>query len=156
MILYHGSNQQVTTIDLTKSRPAKDFGRAFYLSDLRSQAEEMAKFKTQTFGGELVVNEFVFDEDALLSDNLKVKKFDSYSEEWARFALANRDSKELLHDYDIVYGPIANDRIGRQVFNFKAGYIDFPTFVERIKYMEGITFQWAFCTERAIKFLSSR
>lgn len=32
MKLYHGSNVKVDQIDLGKSRPAKDFGRAFYLS----------------------------------------------------------------------------------------------------------------------------
>ena len=40
MLLYHGSNMIIEDIDLTKSRPYKDFGRAFYLSDDRSQAEK--------------------------------------------------------------------------------------------------------------------
>ena len=30
--LYHGSNVEIEQIDLSKSRPFKDFGRAFYLS----------------------------------------------------------------------------------------------------------------------------
>ena len=130
MKLFHGSNMYVTQIDLSRSRPAKDFGRAFYLSDDREQAMEMAQFKVDTFGGEVVVNEFELDEPAL--DNLK-----------------------CVHDYDVVYGPIANDRIGRQIFNFQSGYIDFQTFLRRIQYPVGITFQWAFCTERAIKTLRS-
>ncbi len=33
MILYHGSNTNITEIDLQKSKPNKDFGRGFYLSD---------------------------------------------------------------------------------------------------------------------------
>ena len=32
MILYHGSNMEISEIDLAKSRPYKDFGKAFYLS----------------------------------------------------------------------------------------------------------------------------
>ena len=32
MILFHGSNMPVETIDLALSKPNKDFGRAFYLS----------------------------------------------------------------------------------------------------------------------------
>lgn len=67
--------------------------------------------------------------------------------------MANRNSVEMLHDFDVVYGPIANDRIGRQIFNLQAGYIDFDTFIKRIQYSKGVTFQWAFCTERAIKLL---
>lgn len=30
--LYHGSTVDIDRIDLAKSRPNKDFGRAFYLS----------------------------------------------------------------------------------------------------------------------------
>lgn len=39
MRLYHGSNVKVENIDLSRSRPAKDFGRAFYLSDEIEQAK---------------------------------------------------------------------------------------------------------------------
>ena len=101
----------------------------------------------------MVVNVFEFDTSVL--EELKVLHFDRYSEEWAKFVLANRNSLETLHDYDVVFGPIANDKIGRQIFNLQAGYIDFPTFIKRIQYPEGITFQWAFCTERAVKHLHS-
>ena len=153
MRLYHGSNMRVTDIDLLKSRPAKDFGRAFYLSADREQAVDMGRFKVDTFGGEVVVNEFEFDENALAE--LNYLRFEEYTEEWAKFVLANRETDECAHDYDVVYGPIANDRIGRQIFNFHSGYIDFSTFLKRIQYPEGITFQWAFCTERSINLLKS-
>ncbi len=151
MKLYHGSNVRVEKIDLSKSRPAKDFGRAFYLSSEKEQAVEMAQFKVETFGGDVVVNCFEFDESSL--DTLKFLCFESYTEDWAKFVLANRNSADMLHDFDVVYGPIANDKIGRQIFNLQAGYINFDTFINRIQYSKGITFQWAFCTERAIKLL---
>ena len=153
MRLYHGSNVRVEKIDLSKSRPAKDFGQAFYLSAEFEQAKEMAQFKVETFGGEAIVNSFEFEVSSL--EGLKVLYFEGYSEDWAKFVLTNRNSSETLHDYDVVFGPIANDKIGRQIFNLQAGYIDFPTFIKRIQYPEGITFQWAFCTERAIKLLQS-
>ena len=38
MILYHGTNKAFDTIDLTKSKPNKDFGQGFYLSREYSQA----------------------------------------------------------------------------------------------------------------------
>ena len=58
MILFHGSNTEVTSIDLQKSKPNKDFGRAFYLSDNEQQAFEMAEFKTSTLGGNIIINKF--------------------------------------------------------------------------------------------------
>ena len=40
MILYHGSNQPIDAIDLDKSKKAKDFGKGFYLSKDKGQAEK--------------------------------------------------------------------------------------------------------------------
>ena len=116
MILYHGSNQVIDKVNLLKSRPNKDFGRAFYLSDTFQQAEEMALFKSEVEGGTPVVNKFTFDENMMKSSSLRVLTFEEYSEEWARFVFANRDSAngEVLHDYDIVYGFAQVNGMGRQ------------------------------------------
>ena len=148
MILYHGSNVQVKTIDLALSKPNKDFGRAFYLSTDEEQAEVMASFKAELLGGEKVVTSFEIDS----FDGLKVKRFNEYSEEWANFVYSHRTEPQgkTLHDYDVVYGPIANDRIGAQITRFQQGYITFEEFLNRIKYIKGITFQYAFCTQEAI------
>lgn len=156
MILYHGSNQRIAKIDLGKSRPNKDFGRAFYLSDNYGQAEEMASFRAELEGGEVTVNKYLANDDLMRNPSLRILTFQEYSEDWARFVLSNRDASagEIAHSYDIVYGPIANDRVGRQIANLKDGYIDFSTFIERLKYMRGITFQYAFCTDLAISKLT--
>lgn len=148
MILYHGSNVQVKTIDLALSKPNKDFGRAFYLSTDEEQAEVMASFKAELLGGEKVVTSFEIDS----FEGLKVKRFNEYSEEWANFVYSHRTEPQgkTLHDYDVVYGPIANDRIGAQITRYQQGYITFEEFLNRIKYIKGITFQYAFCTQEAI------
>ena len=51
MILYHGSNVWIDAIDLTKSKPGKDFGIGFYLSADLNQAKDMAEKKALIFGG---------------------------------------------------------------------------------------------------------
>lgn len=155
MKLYHGSNVFIEQIDLSKSKPNKDFGRAFYLSDLRFQAEEMAAFKVDFLGGSLAVTEFEFDEAVLESGDLKFKRFEGYTMDWAKFIYNHRTDPHgrTLHDYDIVYGPIANDRIGLQIANFQNGYISFEEFYRRIQFMKGITYQYAFCTPLAISKL---
>lgn len=43
MILYHGSNLKIEEIDLTKSKPYKDFGKGFYCTTIKKQAEFMAE-----------------------------------------------------------------------------------------------------------------
>ena len=154
--LYHGSNAPIEHIDLAQSKPNKDFGKAFYPSEHRQQAEEMSAFTVERLGGKAFVTEYEFDEQWLQGDLLKIKIFKDYSREWADFVFANRNAscETNIHNFDIVYGPIANDRVGRQIFNYKEGYIDADEFMNRLKYMKGVTFQYAFCTEKTIKKLS--
>lgn len=46
-----------------------------------------------------------------------------------------------------------NDRVGLQIRNYMEHNIDLPTFLERLKFMKGITFQYFFGSERALKTL---
>lgn len=153
MILYHGSNMDIDKIDLEMSKPNKDFGKGFYLSEREEQAMEMANFKSVLLGGEPIVTKFEFDVEMMKNSNLRVKVFKEYSEEWADFVFANREGHEV-EQYDIVYGPIANDKVGLQIRKLKDGSIDKTEFLNRLKYMKGITFQYYFGTEKAIKYLS--
>lgn len=86
---------------------------------------------------------------------MKVITFESYDKEWADFIFINRNnsSSSAAHDYDIVIGPIANDRVGLQIRKYMESEIDLTTFIERLKYMKGVTFQYFFGTEQAIKLL---
>ena len=43
MILFHGSNTDIKSINLAMCRPYKDFGRGFYLTEIKDQALKMAK-----------------------------------------------------------------------------------------------------------------
>ena len=115
MILYHGSNLTISKIDLSKGNPNKDFGKGFYLTENKTHAEQIAKTRTLAFGGEPTVNQFEFNEALLTNGELKFKKFIGYTEEWARFVCENRDNPNpniSVHDFDVVYGPIANDNVG--------------------------------------------
>ena len=67
MILYHGTTVNIDRIDLMKSKPNKDFGRAFYLSEDYNQALEMAQFKAEFAELPPVVNVYSFDEKSLVT-----------------------------------------------------------------------------------------
>ena len=154
MLLYHGSNLQISKIDLSKSKHGKDFGSGFYLSDNFEQTMEMAKFKSEVFGGIPTVMEYEFDEAGAENSALKILKFSEYSKEWAEFVFKNRaeDSTEIKSECDIVIGPIANDKVGAQIRRLIEKDIDFDTFLHRIKYMKGLTLQYLFGTEKAVSF----
>jgi hypothetical protein len=154
MKLYHGSNGIIDEIDLSKSKKGKDFGTGFYLSADKQQAMNMAKAKTRQLNvGEPTINSYEFDECFLTNGKLKVKMFDGYSIEWAEFVLANRTLKYTGVTYDIVVGPIADDKVGVQLRRLLQNYIDINTFIEELKYYKGITFQYFFGTELAISKL---
>ena len=155
MRLYHGTNTDFMAIDLNQSQRGKDFGCGFYLSESETQAQEMAKFKVQLFGGQTIVQRYEFDEVHLSDGTLRFLCFDGYSKEWAEFILANRlnRSADNIHDYDIVYGPIANDKVGAQIRNVMEQNINMETFLERLKYIKGITFQYFFGSKKAIQML---
>ena len=154
MKLYHGTNIDFDHIDINKSKPNKDFGRGFYLSADYEQAKNMADIKVEQMEtGMPLVQEYSINEIEMKS--LKCMTFDDYTEEWAKFILLNRNNPSAVHahDYDIVIGPIADDRVGVQLWKYESQLIDLPTLIKRLKYMKGITFQYFFGTERAIKLL---
>lgn len=158
MKLYHGSNMRVTEPDLRRSKPFKDFGQGFYLSAVEQQAKDQAFSKVdQMKSGQAIVNEYLFDETLMTCGELKVKVFEDYSVEWAEFVLMNRDRKivQPSHDYDIVYGPIADDGVNYQLRRYWGGVITLPKLIEELKYAKGITFQYFFGTERALKTLKA-
>lgn len=115
---------------------------------------KMAEAKVIQFGGEAIVSEFEFNAECLSSNELNAKLFDSYTREWAEFVFNNRDeNQQFQHDYDVVYGPIADDYIGLQIRDFKRNNITFEQFLQKIQYHKGITFQYAFCTQKGIEKL---
>ena len=154
MKLYHGTNKDFDKIDLLKSKPNKDFGRGFYLSADYGQALDMAKVKVEQLEpGNPMVQVYEIADNAW--EDLRVLRFENVSEEWAKFILLNRNNPMPLpaHDYDVVIGPIANDRVGVQLWRYENHSIDLPTLVRKLQYMKGVTIQYFFGTERAIKQL---
>lgn len=157
MRLYHGSNVMVEQPDLSRTKPFKDFGRGFYLSPVRKQAEERGKQMTALLQeGVPCVTEFEWDETASRSAGLKIKLFDDYSREWAEFILRNRDRKRPhpAHDYDVVIGPIADDGVTYQLRRYSEGDISMERLIEELKYAKGLTIQYFFGTERALSYLT--
>ena len=153
MILYHGTNMDFDVIDLSKSSPYKDFGRGFYLTDIRHQAEEMASKKTSLFRGSAVVQKYEFDETWLESSELKVLMFQSATREWAEFIFNNRNRKmHFQHDYDIVFGPIANDGVAYLLGRYEEGTMTIEELAEELEYRD-LNNQYYFGTERAVKLL---
>ena len=72
--------------------------------------------------------------------------------------MENRDRKKQhpTHQYDIVYGPIADDGVTFQLRRYQAGAISIEELVKELKYAKGITFQYYFGTPLALSKLIKR
>lgn len=154
MRLYHGTNIEFTKIDFNQCRPNKDFGRGFYLTDIKQQALDMAIRRTKfSECGSPIVQEYEFDESLLTSKELKVKIFEGVSIEWAQFILSNRKAKgKKVHNYDIVIGPVADDSVVYQINIYMLQIITIEELVKRLEYKK-LNSQYFFGTEKAISKL---
>lgn len=148
MILYHGSFLEIAKPDLVHSRSNVDFGRGFYVTPLREQAVKWCgKFKRR--GKDGVVSRYVYDE--CRENELKILKFDSYSEEWLDFILNCRRDNDTT-DYDLIVGGVANDKGFNTVELFFDGLIDKTEAIDRLRY-EKPNLQICFRTEKALSLL---
>lgn len=157
MLLYHGSNQPIERIDLTRGLPDKDFGQGFYLTHLRHQAERMALSKCQRSKEQVpTVTVFEYNEEEANRQKLRIKDFGvKPTEAWAKFVLNNRHASRtgFVHNYDIVVGPVANDTVATQLRLFEMDYISLRQLVRRLSFPL-LNSQHFFGTERAIQFLN--
>jgi hypothetical protein len=104
--LYHGSNSDFDDVDFSKSRNRRDFGRGFYTTTLREQAEHWAATIFERYGG-AGKRLYVFDFE--ITEDLRYKEFSGLSGEWLEMIKENRTKGGIQHDYDVVRGPVAND-----------------------------------------------
>jgi hypothetical protein len=146
MLVYHGGRTPVIEIDLQRCRPYTDFGRGFYVTKYKVHAENWARrFKKQNNTG--FVTTFNYIESQFSDYICKKKKFDGYTDEWLDFIISNRNEEnvEQPHGYDIVEGPVANDKIQNRLYNYLRGEITKEAFLKELTYHED-THQICFCT----------
>lgn len=106
MLIYHASYTVVDKPDTVHSRQNLDFGRGFYATLLKEQAERYAqRFILRNRKGILNVYEYTPSED------LKIKRFDAYDGDWLDFVAACRMGKDVYQQYDVISGGIADDRV---------------------------------------------
>jgi len=154
MKVFHGSYTVVSEIDLTKGRSNLDFGRGFYVTNIRSQAEYWATRTGRYYKTDGIVSEFEFYERAFTDTMYKVLRFADYNEEWLDFVVLNRDpiTEEQRHDYDIVEGPVANDDVANRIDDYLAGIVSKADFLKELSHHRP-THQICFCTVRSLQMI---
>ena len=151
MKIYHGSLEVVEHPIILKPNRKLDYGDGFYTTTSKKQAKDWVERrmleKHSTCGH---INVYEFDDKMLPELNCLI--FPEPNEEWAEFVMANRTKYNFTHDYDIVYGPVANDRVYLQFGLYEAGAISVDTLIRELKTYKLID-QYLFHTDKALTAL---
>ncbi len=151
MICYHGSDTIVDTPKILEAKRPLDFGGGFYVTTSRRQAKSWAiKVAYRNNNNHKCVNMYEFDEIQAKA-NLAVIHFEIADEKWLDFICANRSGKNT-GEYDIVIGPVADDRVYRVVVEYENGDLDKETALKNLK-TEALCDQILFHTPRSLEYL---
>lgn len=142
MIIYHASNEIVEYPEVRISKYTKDFSWGFYCTLMHEQAVRWARRRNGN-----IINLYEYKENS----SLKIKKFESMSDEWLDFIVDCRNG--ITHDYDIVEGPMADDTIWNYLSDFIDGEITREQFWSLAKFKYP-THQISFHTLKAIECLT--
>ena len=152
MKLYHGSLEIVQKPEMRKANRTLDYGSGFYTTTSYEQAEAWVKRRMdeakQTIG---YVN--IYEMTEAIPAALKQLIFHSPTEDWVDFVMRNRTEKGFVHDYDIVYGPVANDRVYAAFALYEGGLLDKQDLIKELKAYKLVD-QYLFHTEKALQTLS--
>lgn len=156
MIIYHGSTEIVYKPEIRVPDRALDYGSGFYTTTSYKQAEDWVKRKLKAGTCLGFVNVYELDEGAV--KKCRSLFFEKPTEEWVDFVMKNRTLKNYNHDYDIVYGPVANDKVYAAFALYEGGIIDKQMLISELKAYKLVD-QYLFHTEKSlavIRFIEAK
>lgn len=120
--VYHGATEIVDKPICVFGRPDLDFGRGFYVTNMREQAERWAcNVADLRRKDAALLNVYTLDREAILNE-ARCRVFNAYDKEWMRFIVSNRRGENAAGAYDYIEGGVANDRVINTVNMFMQGY----------------------------------
>lgn len=131
MILYHGSLEIVEMPEVRKPNRTLDYGAGFYLTSSAEQAVDWVNRKLRNGATRGYVN--VYEYNPAFESELSVLEFEKPTEEWLDFVMANRMDRSFTHYYDIVKGPVANDRVYASFALYEAGLLSKHELISELK-----------------------
>ena len=146
MIVYHGSCEIIDKPDTQHSYRNLDFGKGFYVTSVREQAERWARRKADLLNGKAIISQYQMNDDI---NGFSVKYFSEDLNEWINFVCACRDGDLLYQQYDVIIGKVANDKVFRVVDMYKSGIWDKEKAIQEIRVYPNYD-QIAFISQRAI------
>ena len=153
MILYHGGTDRIEKPEIRLSLANRDFGIGFYCTDIRAQAEKWAQRQGRIRRKTPIVNIYEFDIKNAGQD-LNYKVFEDYAIEWLELIVKCRKDSSYRHEFDIVFGKIANDDVGETVQAILNGFMPLEFALQKLAFMPANN-QYCFCTEKSLTYIKS-
>lgn len=152
MKLYHGSLEIVLTPEIRKPNRTLDYGSGFYTTTSFQQALTWVQKRIDEQKADKgFVNFYELNEPAL--KGLKCLFFENPTEEWVDFVMKNRTQRGFVHDYDVVYGPVANDRVYAAFALYEGGLLSKQSLIAELKTYKLVD-QYLFHTHKALEALT--
>ncbi len=154
MLLYHGSTMAVRKPIVSRGRGKTDFGKGFYTTTSREQAEKWAQIKRDRMGDEAhaIVSVFELDDAVLNNPAYHTRHFDGATAEWLDFVVGNRRG-EVHHNFDLIMGPVANDKLYATITLYENGILDANAAIKQLNTHQ-LFDQLSFHTTKACKLLT--
>ena len=134
MKLYHGSHIEVKNPKILTSARLGDFGRGFYTTSNLEQARRWAQIRAiQENQPSGVVTVFDVPDHLFSHPELQIKSFENANAVWLDFVLANRKDVDFDHEFDLVCGPVADDRVYVCLNMLEDGLADRETVIRKLK-----------------------
>ena len=134
MKLYHGSTIEVKNPKILTSARVGDFGRGFYTTSSLEQARRWAQIRAKQEDVQSgIVTVFEVPDTFFENSELRIKTFEKADEEWLDFVLENRKNTEFEHGFDLVIGPVADDRVYVCLNMLEDGLADRETVIKKLK-----------------------
>lgn len=133
MKVFHGSTVIVNAPLVGVGRRNLDFGKGFYVTDLKEQAISWAS-RPLNADKPQVLNVYEFDKEGVQKANFQYKQFMSYDVEWLEFVIASRKGLAVLQGFDVIEGGIANDRVFNTIELYSQGLIAQDVALQRLQY----------------------
>jgi hypothetical protein len=151
MKLYHGSLEVVSEPRIITPNRTLDYGRGFYTTTSYEQAEQWVRRRRGTQHSVGYVN--VYELADILPDDIKQLSFETPTEEWVDFVMRNRTERGFEHSFDIVYGPVANDRVYAAFALYESNLLDKEGLIRELRTYELVD-QFLFHTEQSLQHLT--
>lgn len=149
MKIYHGSLEIVRNPAIRKPNRTLDYGEGFYTTtDYQQAASWVMRHKKNTDVG--YVN--VYEVDLECIKKLNTLWFDEPTDEWIDFVDNNRNKPGFTHNYDFVYGPVANDRVYACFALYESGVFGKEDLLRELKVYDLVD-QLLFHTDAALEHL---